>query len=187
MSSPIEELVNSVKARVALGPEAGPLLQGLLAAIFSEPGGLKGFIDKLNAAGLGAQVSSWIGKTDNPALSPQGAVHAFGGDTIAKIAAKAGVDPGVAAAALAYATPKIIGFLTAGGAIPTATPAAVSAFLGSGPAAVATAAARPVPSAAAPAPVSGAGDARRTAAVDFPRHHHSDRSGLPRPLLGREA
>jgi uncharacterized protein YidB (DUF937 family) len=148
MSSPIEELVDAVKARLALGPEAGPLLQDLLRTIVSEPGGLKGFLDKLNASGLGAQASSWIGKADNPPLSPQGAVHAFGAETIAKLANKAGVDPGVAAGALAYATPKIIGFLTAGGAIPSVTPAAAAAFLGASPADSATAGTRPIPSVA---------------------------------------
>ena len=160
MSSPIEELVDAVKARLALGPAAGPLLQGLLGALFNEPGGLKGFLDKLSAAGLGAQASSWIGKTDNPPLSPQGAVQAFGGETIAALAKKAGIDPGIAAAALAYATPKIIGFVTAGGVIPSTVPAAIAAFLGSSPAASATTAARPIPTAAqpAPAPASAGGD-----------------------------
>ena len=156
MSSPIEELVDAVKARLALGPEAGPLLQEVLRAIVSEPGGLKGFLDKLNASGLGAQASSWIGNADNPPLSPQGAVHAFGAETIAKLANKAGVDPGIAAGALAYATPKIIGFLTAGGAIPSVTPAAVAAFLGASPAGSATAGTRPIPTAAAPAPTEAA-------------------------------
>ncbi len=155
MSSPIEELVDAVKARLALGPEAGPLLQEVLRAIVNEPGGLKGFLDKLNASGLGAQASSWIGKADSPPLSTQGAVHAFGAETIAKLANKAGVDPGVAAGALAYATPKIIGFLTAGGTIPSVTPAAVAAFLGASPAGGATAGTRPI-STAAPAPVEAA-------------------------------
>jgi uncharacterized protein YidB (DUF937 family) len=159
MSSPIEELVDAVKARLALGPAAGPLLQGLLRTIFSEPGGLKGFLDKLSASGLGAQASSWIGNADNPPLSPQGAVQAFGGETIATLAKKVGVDPGIAAAALAYATPKIIGFLTAGGAIPNAAPAAIAAFLGSGPTDSGTAGTRPIPSAAEPAPASVGGDA----------------------------
>ena len=157
MSSPIEELVDAVKARLALGPAAGPLLQGLLRTIFSEPGGLKGFLEKLSAAGLGAQASSWIGNTDNPPLSPQGAVQAFGGETIAALAKKAGIDPGIAAAALAYATPKIIGFLTAGGSVPSAAPAAIAAFLGSSPADSA-AAASPAPRAAQPAPASVGGD-----------------------------
>jgi hypothetical protein len=75
-------------------------------------------------------------------------VQAFGADTIAKLANKAGVDPGVAAGALAYATPKIIGFLTAGGTIPSVTPAAVAAFLGASPASSATAGTRPIPSVA---------------------------------------
>jgi uncharacterized protein YidB (DUF937 family) len=161
MSSPIEELVDAVKARLALGPAAGPLLQGLLRTIFSEPGGLKGFLEKLTAAGLGAQASSWIGNANNPPLSPQGAVQAFGGETIAALAKKAGIDPGIAAAALAYATPKIIGFLTTGGSIPSATPAAVAAFLGSSPAASATAPASPAPKAAQPAAASDGGGLRR--------------------------
>ncbi len=158
MSSPIEELVDAVKARLALGPAAGPLLQGLLRTIFSEPGGLKGFLEKLSAAGLGAQASSWIGNANNPPLSPQGAVQAFGGETIAALAKKVGIDPGIAAAALAYATPKIIGFVTAGGSVPSTVPAAIAAFLGSSPAAGATAAASPAPKAAQAAPASVGGD-----------------------------
>jgi OmpA-OmpF porin, OOP family len=162
MSSPIEELVDAVQARLGLGAAAGPLLQGLIRAIFAEPGGLKGFLDKLSASGLGAIASSWIGNADAPPLSPHAATQAFGGEAVSTLAKKVGIDPGIATAALAYATPKLIGLLTAGGSIPTSIPAAVSAFLGSGPADSATAGTRPIPSAAEPAPsAADAGGLRR--------------------------
>jgi OOP family OmpA-OmpF porin len=148
MMTPLEELVENVKTRLPLGAAAGPLLQSLLGILFSGPNGLKGFLDKLNASGLGAQAQSWIGKADAPPLSPQGARHAFGADAIANIASKAGIDPGIVTAALAYATPKIIGLLTAGGSIPTAAPASVATFLGSSP----SPSAAPSPSPSAPPP-----------------------------------
>ncbi len=159
MSSPIEELVDAVQARLGLGAAAGPLLQGLIRAIFAEPGGLKGFLDKLSTSGLGAIASSWIGNANAAPLSPQGAKQAFGGEAIATLANKVGIDPNIAAAAVAYATPKLIGLLTAGGSIPTSIPAAVSAFLGSGAAESATAGTRPIPRVAEEAAASAGADA----------------------------
>lgn len=164
--TPIEELIENVKARLPVGAAAAPLLQSLLSVLFSGPNGLKGFLDKLSASGLGAQAQSWIGKADAPPLSPQGAQHAFGGDTIANIASKAGIDPGIVTAALAYVTPKVIGLLTAGGSIPTAAPASVAAFLGSG-AGGATARPRPAPSVVQPTPATAA-SAASTAGLGAP-------------------
>ena len=131
--SPIEQLAADLKGRLALGPEADSIVQGLLRLIFGDAKGLKGFLDRFSAAGLGDQASTWIGKTDSPPLAPQGALEAFGAETIAGLAAKAGVDNGVATTALAYLAPKLVGLLTPGGVIPTTAPPAVAAFLGAGP------------------------------------------------------
>ena len=131
--SPIEQLAADLKGRLALGPEADSIVQGLLRLIFGDAKGLKGFLDRFSAAGLADQASSWIGKTNSPPLAPQGALEAFGAETIAGLAAKAGVDNGVATTALAYLAPKLVGLLTPGGVIPTTAPPAVATFLGAGP------------------------------------------------------
>ncbi len=131
--SPIEQLAADLKGRLALGPEAASIVQGLLRLIFGDAKGLKGFLDQFGAAGLGDQASSWIGKTDSPPLAPQGALEAFGAETIASLAVKAGVDNGVATAALAYLAPKLVGLLTPGGVIPASAPPVAAAFLAAGP------------------------------------------------------
>ncbi len=131
--SPIDQLVADLKGRLALGPEAESFVQGLLRLIFGDAKGLKGLLDRFTAAGLGGQAAGWIGKTDGPPLAPQGALEALGEETIAGLAAKAGIDKGVATAALAYVTPKIIGLLTPGGVVPATVPPSVAAFLRASP------------------------------------------------------
>ncbi len=183
--SPIEELVENVGSRLALGPEARSLVQGLLQLIFSDSEGLKGFLDRFKAAGLGDLASSWIGKSDNPPLGPQGAAQAFGGQAIAELAQKAGLDAGVTTAALAYVAPKLVGLLTSGGAIPISAPTAISAFLSGVPGGAAPAAAAPAPTAPAPTPVRAAntGMFRRAETAERPDRRGEDTAGVNRYIF----
>lgn len=133
--SQIEALVANVGSRLGIGPEAAPLVKGLLQLVFGGPKGFEGFLDRFKSAGLGGLVASWIGQADNPPLGQQGAAQAFGEETIAALAEKVGLDRGVVTEALAFLAPKLIGLLTAGGAIPASAPPAVAAFLAGAPAA----------------------------------------------------
>ncbi|WP_395697291.1 OmpA family protein [Methylocella sp.] len=155
----LQDIVADLDQSLSIGPAAGSLVKELLQLIFSRSDGFKGFLDSFDAAGLGAVVNSWIGKADAPATAPHGVIQAFGGPAIAALAQKVGLDPGVATAALAFVVPKLVGFLTPGGAIPSSTPPAVAAFL-SAPAAATPAAAAP-----AVAPVSAHGATTAPAAA----------------------
>ena len=187
MSSPIEELVDAVKARLALGPEAGPLVQEVLRAIVSEPGGLKGFLDKLNASGLGAQASSWIGKADSPPLSTQGAVHAFGAETIAKLANKAGVRPWRRGRRARLCDAENHRLPDRGRDHSVRHAGGGRGFSGRKPRWRRDGGHTPHLDGGARAGRGGPqGGRHRAEAMDFTRHHHHPRPGVPRPLLGRE-
>jgi outer membrane protein OmpA-like peptidoglycan-associated protein len=97
--------------------------------VTGDPGGVGGFIDHLKGAGLGNLVSSWLGRTDAAPLSVPQVESALGKGTLDRIAQKLGLSRSVVGPALAYLVPKIIGFLTPDGRIPTGIPPQVSAFL----------------------------------------------------------
>ncbi|PNG26312.1 OmpA family protein [Methylocella silvestris] len=175
--SQIEALVANVGSRLGIGPEAAPLVKGLLQLVFGGPKGFEGFLDLFKSSGLGGLAASWIGKSDNPPLGEQGAAQAFGYETIAALAEKAGLDRGVVTAALAYLAPKLVGLLTPGGAIPASAPPAVAAFLAGAPAAGAAAAAP------APAPALNPALSTRSAAPVAAVGHGKESTGLDRYII----
>jgi OOP family OmpA-OmpF porin len=116
-------------ARFGLGAQAGPLLGEVFQMISRQSGGLSGVIDKFKSAGLGAQVSSWLGKADAPPLANEQIEKVLGTAAVQGMASKLGLGNNVVSSALAYAVPKIIGQLTPGGTIPTGIPTAVTSYL----------------------------------------------------------
>jgi outer membrane protein OmpA-like peptidoglycan-associated protein/uncharacterized protein YidB (DUF937 family) len=125
----LNEIIDEVTSKYGLGSQGGPLVRELLRLVTSSQGGIGGFIDRLKGAGLGTLVSSWLGRTDAAPLSVPQVEGALGKGTIDRIAQKLGLSGSVVGPALGYLLPKIIGFLTPDGKIPTGVPPQVSAFL----------------------------------------------------------
>jgi OmpA-OmpF porin, OOP family len=125
----LNEIIDEVTSKYGLGSKGRPLAQELLRLITSGQGGIGGFIDRLKGAGLGTLVSSWLGRTDAAPVSVPQVEGAIGKGTIDRIAQKLGLSGSVVGPALGYLLPKIIGFLTPDGKIPTGVPPQVSAFL----------------------------------------------------------
>jgi OmpA-OmpF porin, OOP family len=125
----LNQIIDEVTSKYGLGSQGGPLVRELLALVTGNQGGIGGFIDRVKDAGLGHIVSAWLGNTDAPPLSVPQVEGALGKGIIDRIAQKLGLSGSVVGPALAYLVPKIIGFLTPGGSIPTAVPPQVSAFL----------------------------------------------------------
>ena len=125
----LNQIIDEVTSKYGLGSQGGPLVRELLALVTGGQGGIGGFIDRLKGAGLGNLVSSWLGRTDAAPLSVPQVEGALGKGTVDRIAQKLGLSGSVVGPALAYLVPKIIGFLTPGGSIPTGVPPQVSAFL----------------------------------------------------------
>jgi uncharacterized protein YidB (DUF937 family) len=66
-------------------------LGGLMSGAFANFGGLDGILTKLNDAGLGPQVNSWLGKGDNIPLTADEISSVLGSSQLQEIATKLGV------------------------------------------------------------------------------------------------
>ena len=127
----IDSMVEDVAGRFGLGAKTTPLLREVAQLMTNSPGGIGGFINMFKSAGLGSQVTSWLGRTDGVALAAPEVEKALGSATVSGIASRLGLGGGAVATAIGYVVPKLIGALTPGGVIPSGIPAALSAFLGS--------------------------------------------------------
>lgn len=66
-------------------------LPGLMQRALSDAGGLDGVVAKLNSAGLGPKVNSWLGRGDNQPLTADEVRNVLGNEQLQAIAAKLGV------------------------------------------------------------------------------------------------
>src|SRR5262245_23764543 len=114
-----DTLISDVADRFGLGSNAGPLVREVLNMITASPGGIAGFIKKFESAGLGTELSSWLGRRDAPAMSSQLVDRMIGPAAIDGIANRLGLSSSSTSAAVAYVLPKLVGALTPGGTIPT--------------------------------------------------------------------
>jgi len=77
-------------------------LPGLLTQALGSVGGLQGVVDKLNASGLGPQVSSWLGGGANAPITAEEIRGALGGQHLQEIATSLGIP-----------VDKVVGYLSA--------------------------------------------------------------------------
>jgi uncharacterized protein YidB (DUF937 family) len=112
----------------SLGGAQGGLLKALLPMLLGAAGGkgagglggLGDLLGKLNAGGLGGKAQSWVSTGPNEPVDPDELEQALGPDTVAKLAADAGVSPGEAKSGLATMLPGLVDKLTPGGSVPGA-------------------------------------------------------------------
>jgi OmpA-OmpF porin, OOP family len=140
-----DALIDDLGSRFGLGANARMLIREVLAMIASSPGGLGGFLDTFKSAGLSSEVASWLGRPDATPLAAHQVERALGPAALDAAARHIGLAQGVAATALGYALPKVVGLLTPGGAVPAGVPAEVTSFLTQPPAAAPVAPRREVP------------------------------------------
>ncbi|MEO8502988.1 MAG: YidB family protein [Acidobacteriota bacterium] len=82
-------------------------------------GGIGGLAQVFQQKGLGDLMNHWISTGPNPAMTPDQAHSVFGTAQISAIAQKLGINPQMAAGAIAAMLPTIIDHLTPNGTIPT--------------------------------------------------------------------
>ena len=99
------------------GEQGGGLL-GALQGLIGEQGGVRGLVERLQAAGLGEQVRSWIGSGRNLPVTAEQIQQVLGSPQITAIAGRLGVDPQQAAAQIAQLLPRLIDRLTPNGQLP---------------------------------------------------------------------
>lgn len=81
-------------------------------------GGLNGVLDKLNQAGFGEQVKSWIGTGANLPISPDALQQALGSGKLEEMARQAGLPVDQLKAELAQHLPQIVDKLSPNGQLP---------------------------------------------------------------------
>ena len=114
----LDNLENQALGKVMGGGSSNPMVAGLLQMIQNQPGGLQGLVQSFQEKGLGGLVSSWISTGPNPAVSADQVHQALGSEQVKELAAKAGISPDVASAAIAQILPGLVDKLTPNGTVP---------------------------------------------------------------------
>ena len=78
----IDSMIEDVAGRFELGAKTTPLLREVAQLMTNSPGGIGGFINMFKSAGLGSQVTSWLGRTDGVALAAPEVEKALGSATV---------------------------------------------------------------------------------------------------------
>src|SRR4051812_12397622 len=86
--------------------------------IKNHPGGVSGLVESFKQQGLGGLVSSWISTGQNQPVSGDQLEAVLGSSQVAALAAKVGVSPDQAKAALSQILPQVIDRLSPQGQLP---------------------------------------------------------------------
>ncbi|CCE05427.1 conserved hypothetical protein [Bradyrhizobium sp. STM 3843] len=86
----LDELRNSSAFQGALGQLEAAVLPVVLNEVFGQggQGGLNNIVAKLEQAGFGAQVKSWLGNGQNLPISAEQLREVLGSDTVKQLAAR---------------------------------------------------------------------------------------------------
>ena len=125
-----DNLTHDLEGKFGVGTKASALMRELLDLMSAKAGGISGFLDRFRSAGLGSEVSSFLGGGSAATLSAKTVDTALGEGTVDGIARRVGLDHSVTSSALGYEIPKVIGLLTPGGKVPTALPSEFQNLLG---------------------------------------------------------
>jgi uncharacterized protein YidB (DUF937 family) len=82
-------------------------------------GGLTGLVNMFSQKGLGDVVSSWVSTGQNLPISPEQIQAVLGSSQVQALAAKAGLDPSKASAAIAQILPHLVDKATPNGQLPS--------------------------------------------------------------------
>lgn len=113
----LDNLENQALGNVLSG-SSNPLAAGLLQMIQNQPGGLQGLVQSFHDKGMGGLVSSWVATGPNPPISSDQVHQVLGSDQVKALAAKAGINPDTAGAAIAQLLPGLVDKLTPNGSVP---------------------------------------------------------------------
>jgi len=83
-------------------------VQSMLTSALQNAGGMQGVLDKLNQAGLGAKVNSWLGQGDNTPITASEIQTALGNDHLKQLAGSLGVPLDQVAALVSQHLPGLI-------------------------------------------------------------------------------
>jgi uncharacterized protein YidB (DUF937 family) len=98
--------------------EATSVPEALVAALGEQEGGFGGLIQKFQSAGLGNEISSWIGNGQNQAVAPEALHDILGSDVVEQMAAKTGLPLDQLLPQIAQHLPQMVDHATPNGEVP---------------------------------------------------------------------
>ena len=116
----LDSLENSPEFRGALGQLGSAVLPVVLNEFFGSgnQGGLSTIVAKLEQAGLGSQVKSWLGNGQNLPISAEQLQQVLGNDTVRQLAAKYNIPVDQISQILAQELPKAVDHASPNGHLP---------------------------------------------------------------------
>ena len=112
-----DNLAGKVIGKLGSDDNQNAMLQAAIK-LFHEHGGLSGILDMFRAAGMQAEVDSWVGTGPNLPLTPPQVVQALGQPTLEDIAGRIDMPTAEVTRKLAEYLPKAIDRLTPDGTVP---------------------------------------------------------------------
>ena len=91
--------------------------EALAQQALQQAGGVQGIVSKLQAAGYGSQVQSWLGAGPNQPITGDGIAQAIGHGRLGEMAQQYGVQPDQLSGLLAHVLPGLVDRLSPNGAI----------------------------------------------------------------------
>lgn len=116
----LDNLISAAEQHADVNPEQhSSLLQAAMEMIGNHQG-LSNLQNQADSQGLGHIVQSWIGTGANQPIAPNQVQSVLGEDTINQLAARAGIPPAIASAALSRILPMLVDKITPNGTLPQA-------------------------------------------------------------------
>jgi uncharacterized protein YidB (DUF937 family) len=104
---------------LGLDPQQGAMADAVLGMLTGgQQGGMTGLQQSMQSKGLGDVMASWVGTGQNKAIGGSQLEGVLGSAVVQQLAAKAGIDPKMASAALATVLPLVVDKLTPHGSVP---------------------------------------------------------------------
>jgi len=116
----LDSLENSPAFKGALSQLEGAVLPVVLSEVLGNgsQGGLSAIVAKLQQAGLGDQVKSWIGNGQNLPITAEQLQQVLGSDTVKQLAARFNIPVDQLAKVLAQQLPKAVDHASPDGKLP---------------------------------------------------------------------
>jgi uncharacterized protein YidB (DUF937 family) len=115
----LDDVVNAAGCgQTQSNPQSNQMIGHVLEMIKNHPGGVSGLVESFKQQGLGGVVSSWIGTGQNQPVSGDQVQAVLGSSQVAALAAKIGISPDQAKAALSQILPQVIDKLSPQGQLP---------------------------------------------------------------------
>jgi uncharacterized protein YidB (DUF937 family) len=116
----LDSLENSDAFKGALGQLEAAVVPVVLSQVLGDgsQGGLSAIVAKLQQAGLGDQVKSWIGNGQNLPITAEQLQAALGSDTVKQLAARFNIPIDQLSKVLAQQLPAAVDHASPGGALP---------------------------------------------------------------------